>query len=211
MSNVRVAVLEGCPIVREGLRLLLIASGFEIAAASGSHPDLVRLCRARPPAVLLLGPSIAVPDLLTSLHAVRRDLPDSRAIVFRLSSGMADLVLAAVEAGAKGFLTRESTSEELAIAVRAVATDARFLSRAAAEQVSYHTLQDQPPSLHSKLSPREYEVFLLLAAGHTLGEIAAILDLSPKTVSTHRARIRAKTGLSSNSEIARYAAEWSLL
>jgi DNA-binding NarL/FixJ family response regulator len=207
MSEVRVAVLDPCPVAREGLRLVLAGFGLDVIAVGGAE-CLV----GHPPDVLVLGPSIPGRNLLPRIRALKDELPDSRTLVFRVVEGV-DFALPCMEAGAAGYLSQPSSCEELADAVRTVAREGRFLSRATAELFTTRVLlgERQLSSPHSRLSARELEVFLLLGAGHTVGEIATLLDISPKTVSTHRARIREKTSLSSNAEIVRYAHERSLV
>ncbi len=210
MSEVQVAVVDGCPITREGLRLLLRSFDIDVVETAESAVDAVRLCRERRPDVVLFGPSIRVAPLLGSLHLMRQRTPDVRIVVFRIAEG-ADFAVRCVEAGASGYLSQVRSSEELSTAVKTVAAgQGRFFSPAIVEQLTARALgEDQLP--HSRLSAREFEVFLLLGAGLTVGQVATRLDVSPKTVSTHRARIREKTGLRSTGEIIRYALDNSLL
>ena len=210
MSEVQVAVVDSCPITRDGLTLVLRSSGFEIVGTAESVGDALTLYVACRPDVVLLGSSIPVVPLLQSLRFLQEQVPDARIVVFRVGDGV-DFAVRCAEAGASGYLSHVGSSEELATAVRAVAAgDERFFSPAIVEQLAARALGEvQLP--HSRLSAREFEVFLLLGAGLTVGQVATRLDLSPKTVSTHRARISEKTGLSSTAEIIRYALESSLV
>ena len=206
MSVVRVAVLDDSPIIRDGLHRVLSGFGLQVVAVDGVDP-LVE----SPPDVLVLGPSLPARELLSRIRELRKKLPDSRVIVLQLVEG-ADFALPCIDAGAAGYLSRVSSCEELSNAIHTVVRDGRFLSRDTAELYARRLLLGErqlPP--HSRLSPREFEVFLLLGAGHTVGEIATLLDISPKTVSTHRARIREKTGLSTNAQMVRYALERSMV
>jgi len=210
VSDIQVAVVDSCPITREGLTLVLRSFGVEVVGAAENAGDAVTLYVARRPDVVLFGSSVRVVPLLESLRLLREQIPDARIVVYRVGEGV-DFAVRCVEAGASGYLSYVGSSEELAIAVRTVAAgDGRFFSAAIVEQFAARALGEvQLP--HSRLSAREFEVFLLLGAGLTVGQVATRLDLSPKTVSTHRARISEKTGLSSTAEIIRYALESSLV
>lgn len=210
MSEVRVAVVDSCPILREGLRLVLGSLDVEVVGTAENVEDALRLCLAHRPDVVLLGPSIPVVPLLGSLRILHEQIPDARSIVFRVSEA-ADFAVRCMEAGASGYLSSVRSSDELATAVKTVAAgQGRFFSPAIVEQFTARALGEaQLP--HSRLSAREFEVFVLLGAGLTVGQVATHLDISPKTVSTHRTRIREKTGLSSTAEIVRYVLENSLV
>lgn len=137
-------------------------------------------------------------------RAQHEQVPDARILVFRVTEA-ADFAVRCVEAGASGYLSRAHSSEELETAIKTLAIGkGRFFSPTVVEQFTALAL-GETQSPHSRLSAREFEVFLLLGAGLSVGQVATQLDLSPKTVSTHRARIREKTGLSSTAEIIHYA------
>lgn len=111
----------------------------------------------------------------------------------------------AFQAGAAGYITKDSPREELVKAVQKVMEGGRYVNPATAERLALDLERgvDRPP--HYALSDREFEVLRLIAAGRTVGEIAGLLELSDKTVSTYRARILEKMGMKSNAEIIHYA------
>ena len=202
--------MDSCPITREGLRLVLRSFDIDVVGTAETAEDALRSCIARRPDVVLLGSSIPVVPLLESLRLLRKEIPDTGIVVFRIGNS-ANLAIRCVEAGASGFLSHVRSSEELAAAVKTVAAgQERFYSPAIVEQLAARAL-GETQFVHSRLSAREFEVFILLGAGLTVGQVALRLDLSPKTVSTHRTRICEKTGLSSTAEIMRYAFESSLV
>jgi DNA-binding NarL/FixJ family response regulator len=115
----------------------------------------------------------------------------------------------ALKAGARGYITKDQPADELLTAVRKLLAGGRYVSDAVtgllvADQV-------QPGAAHEALSPREFEILCCLASGRTVTEISRQLTLSVKTVSTYRARVAEKLGVSSNAELIRYALEHHLV
>ncbi len=111
----------------------------------------------------------------------------------------------ALRAGASGYLTKESASEELIAAIRKIAQGSKYITSSVAEilatDIDSHA--DRPP--HEKLSNREYEVMLMISLGKKIGKIAEELNLSGKTISTYRARILEKMEMETNAELTQYA------
>ena len=116
----------------------------------------------------------------------------------------------AIRAGASGYLNKESASEQLVSAIRKVAAGGVYAS-AAVTQALFSTLRNnrgaQP---HEQLSDRELQVLQMIAAGKSITEIAELLSLSPKTVSTHKSRMLEKMNMSNQAELIRYAIEHRL-
>jgi len=112
----------------------------------------------------------------------------------------------AIKAGASGYVTKDSAGMQLLTAIRKVAGGGAFISAEVAEQLALGAMpgaEDGPP--HKKLSDREYEVFQRLVAGESVTDIAARLNLSSKTVSTHKARLMEKLGIDNQADLVRYA------
>jgi len=120
--------------------------------------------------------------------------------------------LRCLKAGAAGYVEKTSDSAELIEAIRTVAAGRRYLSARVAERLvgGADVRQEREPP-HETLSEREFQVMCRIAGGRTISEIAVELELSVKTVSTYRARLLAKMGLRTNSEITRYVFEHQLL
>jgi DNA-binding NarL/FixJ family response regulator len=111
----------------------------------------------------------------------------------------------AFKAGAAGYVTKDSPREELILAVSKVIAGGKYLNPATAERLVQDLGDDSQQPLHHTLSDREFQVLRFIAAGKAVGEIAGLLGLSDKTVSTYRARILEKMGMKTNAEIIRYA------
>lgn len=119
--------------------------------------------------------------------------------------------LRALRAGASGFLNKKVDSDEIVKAIRRVYTGKRYISESLADRLANEVTGDLVKLLHEKLSDREFEIMLLLARGLSLGEIGNKLNISPKTVTTYRARILTKMGFTTNADITRYVIEYGLM
>jgi DNA-binding NarL/FixJ family response regulator len=116
-----------------------------------------------------------------------------------------------IRAGASGYLTKESASQELIEAIRKVAQGKRYITSSLAERMAFQIELDTKKSLHEALSDREYQVFCMIASGKTVKEIAGVLSLSVKTISTHRSRILKKMNMKNNAQLTHYAIKYSLV
>lgn len=118
----------------------------------------------------------------------------------------------ALGAGAAGYLTKDNCPETLLAAVRKVAAGGRFLIPSLAEALAFEASSSSPGNIsHEQLSDRELQVFVLLAGGTGVNEIARQLVISNKTVSTHKARLMEKMGFASNADLVRYAVTQGLV
>jgi DNA-binding NarL/FixJ family response regulator len=117
----------------------------------------------------------------------------------------------AFKTGAAGFVTKDSPQMELVKAINKVLTGGRYLSSALAEKLVQYFETDSDRAPHESLSNREFEVMRLIASGKTVGEIAGLLSLSDKTISTYRARVLEKMRMKTNADLARYAVQHRLV
>jgi DNA-binding NarL/FixJ family response regulator len=143
------------------------------------------------------------------LSAIRRRHPRTPVLV--LSDGPeAHYAVRALQAGAAGYVSKSAPAYELTSAVRRIFAGGRYISEAVAEQLASFVADGNPPPPHGWLSDRELEVLRGLGAGRSVGQLARSMKLSPKTVSTYRARILDKLRLSTNADLLRYALEHGL-
>lgn len=206
----RIVVADDQPVVREGFRRIFdLASDLDLVGETHEAIRLLDLCRERRADVLLLGISIPGPGFLETLRLLRSELPRMRvlAIGASLEEGFG---VEALKAGAAGYLSKRSSPEVVLHAIRRVRDGKLYVSETVANRLA--ELHGPGASgVTDRLSPREYQVFLMLGEGLTVGEIAKTLGLSPKTISTHRAHILAKTKLASNAAIVRFVLEHRLM
>ena len=207
---IRVLVADDHAVVRRGVvQILSEAQDMLVVGEASSGRETLRLAQTCPCDVLLL--DIAMPEGggLAVLDQVRGLQPDLRVLVLSIYPEQ-QYARRAFRAGAAGYLTKDSAPDELIAAIRRVFAGGRYVSRALADAMAQELDLDAGHPLHSRLSDREYQVLRLLAGGKTVGKIAADLALSPKTVSTYRARILEKLHLSTTAEIVRYAFDHDL-
>lgn len=188
-------------VVRGALKALLDGQeDLEVVGEAGDIAAGREIVGETQPRVLVL--DVNLPDGLAvdAVPQLREDSPETAIVLLTMER---DLTLArrALDAGASGYLFKDSAHLELIEAVRAAAAGERHLAPAVAAGLKKDGSDDDKPVL----SPRETEVLKLMALGHTNREIGEQLSLSVRTVETHRAHIQQKLGLSSRPELTRYA------
>ncbi|MFN8625454.1 MAG: response regulator transcription factor [Candidatus Binatia bacterium] len=207
----RILLADDHAMFRSGLRRILEDEfrGVEIGEVA-SCKELREQVRASPWDVLILDVSLGERNSLHELPKVKEMRPALPVIVLSMY-GERQFVVEAMRAGAAAYVTKGRPPDELFRAVRTVLAGRRYLGEALAEQLADHLAMDTTGQPHEALSPRELEVFLLLAAALSVSTIAERLGLSVKTVSTYRTRILEKMSLQSNAEVIQYAVRHGLV
>ena len=141
---------------------------------------------------------------------VKAEQPKLRVLVLSMHSEK-QYAVRAVKAGASGYLTKETAADALVAAIRRVAGGGAYITPETAERLVLDSSPDSGGALHSRLSDREFEVFRKLVAGRSVTDIGHELNLSVKTISTHKSRILETMALASQAELVRYALENGLL
>ena len=214
---IRVLVCDDHQIVRQGIRQILAdagdtapgggpASPIDVVGEAANGPEALARVRAGGIDVVLLDIAMPQRDGLDVLKALKAEWP--RLPVLMLSTYPdRQYAVRSLKMGAAGYLNKSADSEQMVDAVRRVAQGKLFITPGVAElmaeQLAGPARDEQP--ITERLSHREYQVYRLLAAGRSVGEIAEQLVLSPNTVSTYRARILEKTGVRNDVELALYA------
>ena len=203
---IRVLIADDHKIVRDGLKGILAATAdIEVAAEAAGGDEALALVRANDYDVALIDMSMPGLSGIDLVKRLRAEKPKLRLLVLSMH-GEHQYAASALKAGAAGYLTKDSASEQLLGAIRKVAAGGVHISEAAAA-----SLVSQQKASHEALSDREFEVMRLLVEGLGPTEIGERLHLSVKTVSTHKTRILEKLGLGSTAELVRYAMENKLL
>lgn len=201
MSATRVMLVDDHAVVRMGFRLLLEGSaGCRVVAEAESGEEACRLYPQVDPDVTVM--DLSMPGI-GGLEAIRRILAKAPGARILALSAHEDTMhpKRVLKAGALGYLTKRSAAEELIRAVDAVAAGRTFIEPAIAQQlaVQQSTGERGPVDV---LSEKEFQVFLALARGESVNEIAEIMHLSPRTVGTHLYNIKQKLGASNSAELA---------
>ena len=201
---IRVVVADDHPVVRSGyLRLLDQAGGIRVVAEADD-------CDSALQAFVDHAPDVMVADLEMpgggGIELIRRMLmrdANARVLVFSMHDS-ALLVRRSIDAGARGFLSKVSEPDSLVAAVRAVEAGRRYIGADIAPDTMLTDTALEAQRL-AALSPREFEVFRLLAQGHSINECAAALSLSPKTLSNHQTAIKEKLGVATSAALVHLA------
>lgn len=202
---IRVVIADDHTIVREGLKQLLLANpDFAIVGEACDGQEVIQRVRELQFEVLLLDMSMPKKSGIDLIKQVKSENPKLRVLVLSMHEEQ-QYAIRAIKAGASGYLTKESAPAQLISAIRKVAADGLFITNAVAEELARGTMPqaDGPP--HTTLSDREYQVFRFIVSGKSVSEIAEQLNLSVKTVSTHKARLMEKMGMTNQTELIRYA------
>ena len=208
--TLRILLVDDHPIVRRGLRDILVDtfSGSMIHEV-GSGRDALTFARSHTWDVMILDLSLPDGSGLDVLKRARQVQP--RLPVLILSMHAADqFARRAVAAGASGYLTKDTANAELVNAVSRLARGGKWFAPDVLEGMALGRPPDRDGQPHERLSDREYEVLRMIGSGQTVSEIAAVLTLSVKTVSTYRARVLEKMGMRTNAELTYYAVRHGL-
>lgn len=207
----RVLVADDHPVVREGVRRILQgAAEVEVVGEVGRADEVLDAVRALKPDVLILDIGMPGPSHVEVLAALPAACAGTRTLILS-AQPEEEFAVRALKSGATGYLTKGYAPPDLVEAVRRVAAGRRYVTAALAERLALGVLDEAPKPPHEQLSNREFEVLRLLAGGLSLKEIAARLDVSPKTVSSFRARVLQKMALKTNADLVRYALERHLI
>jgi two-component system invasion response regulator UvrY len=209
---IRVLLADDHSIVLAGLRRLVEESGdMEVVAEAADGREAISQIRTVRPDVAVIDLSMPQIDGLEVIHQIHPEYPDLPIIVLTMHAEN-QYVVRAIEAGAMGYITKQSAPEQLVHAIRKVHGGARYLTEDAAESLVLRVAKgDRHRSALDSLSTRELQVLRRLAMGHTNREIASTYNISIKTVDTYRFRLLKKLKLRNNAEISRFAIQNGLI
>jgi two-component system invasion response regulator UvrY len=210
MAQINVMLVDDHAVVRMGFKMLLEADADIkiVAEAESGEQAITRFVEHQPNVVVM---DITMPGI-GGMEAIERILAKDNGAKILVLSAHEDSVhpKRVLNAGAMGYLTKRSAAEELIKAIRTIASGKKYIEASVAQQMAIQQLSgDQNPV--DVLSPREFEVFMALAKGHTTKEIAETLFLSERTVGTHLYNIKQKLNAKNSAEIALIAMRSGLL
>jgi two-component system invasion response regulator UvrY len=206
-----VLCIDDHAIFRQGVRQILLQHdrSTTVGEAATAQAALQLLRESRWDIVIL---DLSLPDRsgMQLLSEIKRDQPDLPVVVLSMH-GEDEYAVRALRLGASGYMTKETAPEELIAAVHKILRGGRYMTPALAEKIAFGvaapSAQEKP---HHALSERELEILQLIGAGKSLKEIAAMLSLSVKSVSTYRARVLEKMTMTTNADLIRYVVENNL-
>ena len=208
---IRVLIVDDHPIVRAGLRRIAEDDrGISVTGEAASGDDALSALTRTVADVILLDVSMPGSPFTDTLRRLREQHPTVRILV--LSAHPEDQwAVRALRGGASGYLTKDLSPEQLLDAIRRVHRGGRYVSPALAERLAAQLGQDFVGAPHEQLSDREFDVLRGLGTGRTVKEVAALLGLSPKTVSTYRTRLMEKMRFTTTADLVQYTAAHELI
>jgi DNA-binding NarL/FixJ family response regulator len=219
---IRVLLADDQRVVRDGLAMLLgLIEDVEVVAAAEDGREAARLAGETRPDVVLMDLHMPELDGAGATRRIREELPETQVLVLTTYADDESL-FPALQAGARGYLTKDATAEEIEHAIRALMSGQTHLDPAVQQRLVTAVLDQAPPAPASEpaagstpnvpdeLTPREVEVLKLIAAGLSNNEIADKLVLSNATIKTHINRIFYKTGARDRAQAVRYAYQHGL-
>jgi two-component system invasion response regulator UvrY len=201
----RILIIDDHAVVREGVKKILDEMpGMSASGEASTASEALRLIREEEWSAVVLDLSLGARSGLEMLKELRQLRPKLPVLIFSMHSEE-QYARRAFKAGAAGYVTKDSPRSEIVKAINKIIGGGKYVSQNLAEKLIFDLERgtDRPP--HEMLSDREFEVMCLIASGKTVGEIASLLSLSDKTISTYRSRILDKTGMKTNAELTHYA------
>ena len=210
MSELRILIADDHELIRRGVRTLLEAEpGWKVVAEASDGQEAFEKAKDTKPEIVVL--DIGMPRLsgLETARRLRRILPQVKVLILTMHDSER-LAWEVLNAGARGYVTKSDTARDLVIAIEALRRDKTFFTPRV-DRMILDSFLDGRPSRRAKemegeqLTSRQREIVQLLAEGKTSKEVSALLNLSVKTVETHRANIMRRLSCHSVSDLVRYA------
>jgi len=206
----RILIADDHEIVRRGLKQMLLDEfAFLIVTEASDVVELVNKCTGEEWDIVISDLSMPGGGGFAALKAIKKNIPHLPVLILSIYPEE-QYALRVLRAGASGYLNKDAAGEELVKAINQILSGKKYMSAKIAELYYSSPLSDDQ-LLHEVLSKRELEVFILLASGLSIADIAQSLTVNTSTVSTYRGRILEKMNMKSNAEITKYAIEFRLI
>jgi DNA-binding NarL/FixJ family response regulator len=207
----KIFIADDHQLIREGFkRIIDNTMGLTVVGEAENGHAVIEFINHNQCDVLVLDISMPGKTGLELLKEIRSLKPQIRILILTMHPEDR-FAIRALKAGADGYLTKVSASEELVKAIQKILSGGKYVSSSLAERLAYSLNMKKSGQDHESLSDREYEVFRLIAAGKSILEIADTISISQSTVNTYRARILQKMNMRSNADIIHYAMRNNLL
>ncbi len=206
MSRTRVVIVDDHPMVAEGIEAILETYGdIEVVGTLANGQDAIDAVEALSPDVMLLDLNMPGVNGLSATEIILERRPQTRILILSMHDSP-EYISTALSHGARGYVLKDVPTEEIKIAIDTVMTGGQYLCTGAEGSLKPKTAGGREP-----LTSREQEILLQLAQGKSNKEVAAVLDISVRTVETHRKNIKRKLGIATTAGLTRYALEHGVL
>ncbi len=207
--SIRVLLADDHQIIRDGMKVFLEREGYNVNAQAQNGQDAVRLAQSFRPDVVVLDITMPILNGLDAAREILHNSPNTKAVLLSMHDE-SKYVLEGLRIGIKGFVTKTHAAEDLLLAIRQAMQGMTYVSPELSQAVfaAIHTKSDV---VQDPLTPRERQVLQLVAEGKTTKESAQLLNISPKTAETHRARIMEKLNIHETAGLVRYAIRRGLI
>jgi DNA-binding NarL/FixJ family response regulator len=207
----RILLVDDHPILRKGLvRLIDSKPGFVVCGEASSAPDAIAQIRQLKPDLVIVDIGLPGASGIELTKTVRAEFPDLPVLILSMHEE-ALYATRALRAGALGYIVKQDAIDNIVTALHQTLNGERYLSAGIAEQLHDNGVENTSRSSHdliSSLTDRELDIFELIGKGHDVREISKALNVSPKTVETHRTNIKEKLKLKNSRQVARVALQW---
>lgn len=205
MEKLKVLLADDHAIIRDGVKQILADTDDLVAAGEAANGlEVMQQVREKEWDVLVLDISMPGRSGLELIRMIKDEKPELPILILSMHHEE-QYAVRAFQAGAMGYVTKESDGDLLVLAIRRVANGGVYISDKVAELMVRGIRPDSKPLAHNLLSDREYQIFNMLVLGRGLTEIGVELSLSVKTISTHKTHILQKMNLANTAELIRYA------
>lgn len=207
---IRVLIADDHAIIRDGLKQIIAFSGMEVAGEAGDGDDVLQKVRTLQFDVLVLDMSMPGKSGIALIQQISAMKPALPILVLSMHTE-SQYAVQAMRAGAAGYITKNTASSQLIEGIRRVAEGGSFVSPGISEKLIRQMHKPEADLPHTQLTPREFQIFNMLVEGHSVNDIARILSLSNKTISTHKAAILQKMEASTTASLVYYAMKHGLI
>jgi DNA-binding NarL/FixJ family response regulator len=210
-SKKRVLLVDDHPVLRKGLaRLIDSKDGFVVCGEASTATEAMALIRELSPHLAIVDIGLPGASGIELTKTIRSEFPNLPVLILSMHEE-ALYATRALRAGAMGYIVKQDAIDNIATALHQTLNGQRYLSPSISSQLQTNGVEEEPRSSHDfvdLLTDRELEIFELIGKGHDVHEISTALNVSPKTVETHRTNIKEKLKLKNSRQVARVALQW---
>ena len=208
---IRIMLADDHAIIRDGLKQIISFNpDMQVVAEAGSGDEVLQLLRQTPCDLLLTDLSMPGRNGIALIQQIKAAYPKLVVLVLSMHQE-SQYAVQAIRAGASGYITKSMASQQLIDGIRKTARGGTFISAAVAEKLVREIQQPENQLPHARLTSREFQIFQMLVEGRSVNEIADVLSLSNKTVSTHKANIQQKMDIETTAGLVHYAMKHGLI